>query len=655
MEAGRSTVRNSPFMPGSPDSIVVPKRSSPVKLVLALATIGAVAAAAWWWLDGGGKGQPEDPARVLLLAPTADLDPYLEERGFDVERPPLASVIAEAQRFDPSVDGVAAAAEYADQRGIGYVALDLAHGERWDFAAVGHGDAEIPPGSTFAVLSVGDLGSELSFGGPIPELVHDKPAGEWVGLMLALFDQPELAKARTREASNDLMVRFESAATLRDLRAFEKARERHARQAEAWRELAEGEHGEPRPVELAAPYERVDAWPLATGELLLARSRDAWYSPDGINSKWDRPLVAAFAVRSAEGEALPCPELPDTLALDGGFALGPAGDALLIPEDRWVAKLWVSTGEGCNFEQRDQIRRLRDGALGKPRASGRTAEVLSGRLSWADAKMRAFRELRIPGVQLRERALAWVADDVVVIPAALDFEAAAEARTETDPTPTEPAEATPAARDALVFVRLPPPKVDDRVELAIVPVELLAAAGEGPPPSASAVAIIDSFPLAASPGSVVVLVDGPEGSSLVRVDLELDPERRDERLWANVLAEDFDLRFALGPAASELRITRLSGTLPHEAHDLAVSPTASYAAWVQPFGEAPKDEPQRTMEIVLLALDGESEPRRLTNNDRSDASPRFAGQRGQQLVFDSAYRASEELPHIEAARLLEIE
>ncbi len=620
------------------------------KLGVVAALIGVVGAA--WWMFGRDKGQPEDPARVLIIGPTPELVDFLDRKGFDPEHLSFGAAIGEGKAHDPSLDDVAAVIEHADQQGIGYVAFDLAHGQTYDFASADYEVGEPPPGSTFVVLAVGKLGKQVSFGGVIPGIEHRPPYDEQAGLMLALFGQTELAKARTNAAINDLMVRFGGGRTIDDLEAYEKAQTNMRRQIAAWEALPERERGGTKPIELARPYEPVVGWALANEAVLLASGRGAWRSKNALDSEWSgEDLTAELAVVRLESESTdrsPCPTLPDTLRVDGGFVVGPAGDALLIPSDRWVANLWVLTDDGCGFEERSPIRRLANGELGKPRASGRTAEVLDGALMWADAKMQAYRTLRLPGIELHERSLVWLADDVVGIPVTLDFAEAASARAERmaqaaaaalpagEPAPEAPLPAIdpstlPANRDALVLVRLPASKQKDVIEVAVVSFEL----GQ----SARAITAIGTG------DSAIVELEGPEGTRLVRATLPLA-----ELAWSDALLPEFDLGAALGPSPSPSKIEPLA-TLPNAIHDLVISPSGKHAAWTAEFDDPVGEDPKRAHEIVVLTF-AAGQPTRLTVNDFADSSPRFGGKAGEFVIFSSTRMAAEDLPAVTTLRAL---
>lgn len=641
------------------DSIVSSNRRSQLRSVAIAAALVGVAGVGFWLLTRG-KGADEDPARVLLIGPTPELSDFLERKGFDVSRLSLGEAIGQGQAFDASLDDLPAMLEYADQSGFGYLALNMAHGERYDFSTIGNAAEEPPPGTTFAVVSVGDLGTHVSYGGVLPEVLHVPPVGEEVGLLRALFGQPEIEKTRKGNGNNDLLIRFGSADTVADLVEYESGQSGMQRQIEAWQALAQRERANAKPIELARPYEPLRGWPLANGSLLLAAGRDAWRSTDGISTKWvGEDLQATLSVVSLDApeQRLPCSTLPDTLAMPamdgsaGGFVVAPAGDALLIPTDAWVADLWVLTGADCSFEKRDAIRRLDGGELGIPRASGRTAASAGGRLMWAEAKLRSYRSIELDGVALRPYELHWLADDLVVVPATLDFVIAAQARLDrmalaADPTgatmtaPIDPATQPPSS-EALVFVRLPARDQADELRVAVVPIAALLQDGEDP----TGASIRSVHPLVAAAGSapqgssVALVLDKTAGPTLVRAAIGAS-----ETPWPNALATDYDLAAASGPASVAIEIEPLA-SLPGPTLALAVAANNSHVSWVASFGE--------TTEIMLLPLGVPGATAvRVTDNDRNDLNPRFVG--GSHLIFDSSHSAADELPTVEAVRALAI-
>jgi hypothetical protein len=622
------------------DSIVSSTRSSPLRTVAAALALVGVAGAGIWLLTRG-KGADEDPARVLIIGPTPELSDFLERKGFDVSRLSLGEAIGQGQAFDDSLDDLPAMLEYADQNGFGYLALNMAHGERYDFSTSGYEAADPPPGTTFAVVSVGDLGAHLSYGAVTPEVTHLPPAAEQVGLLLALFGQPEISKARDGDGSNDLQIRFGAADTIDDVLAYEKAQASMARQVTAWHALAQRERAAQKPIELARPYELLRGWPLANGSLLLAAARDAWRSTDGLSSKWvGEELEATLSVVSLDApeQRIPCATLPETIAMDGAFSVAPTGDALLIPTDAWIADLYVLTGADCSFEKRDPIRRLDGGALGLPRASGRTAASEGGRIMWADAKLRSYQSVALDGVAPRPFELQWLDDEVVVVPVTLDFVVAAQARLDRMALAADPSGAsmTEAIQPIIPATQpLPPADQAEELHVAAVPIEaLLNQRNDAPAPTIHSV-----HPLASKPGSVVVVIVTAAEIALVRATIA--PES-----WFDAHAIDYDL-VAVGSLASTLSQFEQLASLPLDIRDVAISANASHVAWAAPLGGNDNSE----INLLELGVKGVVSTR-LTDNDRRDAYPRFVG--SGHLVFDSSYTADDDLPAIEAMRALAI-
>lgn len=628
------------------DSLVVPsKRSRAVPVIATVALVGVAVGA--WWMFGRGKGQPENPARVLIVGPTPQLAGYLEDKGFAADYLSYGAAVGEGQTFDSSLQDLPAIVEYADQLGFGYVALSMANDERYDLASIDYPTEDPPPGTTFMVLSIGDLGTHVSYGGVPEGVLHEHPLDQQIGLLLALLDQPELAKAREGKASNDIMIRFRSAGTVTAVEELELAQAKMRRQAEAWHELAKQERGADKPIELARPFELVRGWPLANGSILLASARGSWRSSNGLSATWSDTSSVVAELSVVKPDALdqrsPCPALPDRLPLDGGFALAERGDALLIPSNAYVAELWTLDQAGCGFERRDEIRRLGASALGLPHASGRTATVHAGQLEWADAKMRAYRHVRFGGVELHPDALRWISDDVVVIPASLDFALAAEDQHQRAskaalaaglPAPAAPASTGPEPEptDALVFVRLPAHDVSEQIDLAVVPADALVGDDAGP------VNVRAAFAIAGESPSVIAYVDSNAGLQLIRTSVPASGPA-----WQNGLASEYQLASAVAAGRAAASGELLARDIPLDAHELVVSPTGSHAAWAAPVGS--------NMEIFVLSLTSASaSPVRMTDNARDDSSPFFAGQL---LFFSSDYRVDDS-PLFEGLRALPI-
>src|SRR5690606_29717406 len=139
-------------------------------------------------------------------------------------------------------------------------------------------------------------------------------------------------------------------------------------------------------------------------------------------------------------------------------------------------------------------------------------------------------------------ALRWVSDEVVVVPAGLGFLAAAEDQARrkaaaaseavvVEPAPVNPA-TLPGDQQALAFIRLPPPKQEGHIDLAVIPVEaILPNIGEP-----ADVVIRGVFPIAGEPMTVIVFLFEPEGVKLVRVQID-----ESGPAWQNGLSRDYEL------------------------------------------------------------------------------------------------------------------
>ena len=619
-------------MIGPGDSLAPPAKASPLKAIGVGALILGLAAGGWW-MFGRGKGQAENPARVLIVAPTMELGEFLEGEGFEVTLLSAPEAIGEGQRFDSGLEDLPAMVEYADHSGIGYLALDMAHGEQYDFASAGYPDEPAPPGTTFAVLSVGDLGQTLHYGAVVAEVHHDKPAGEKVGLLFGLFAHEALAKAKTREAANDLMIRFGSAGTVEHLLDYEKGQENMRRQIAAWDQAL----GDPQSIlELGRAYEPVAPWPLANGKLLLASQPESWHSRDGRSTEWDGERGSyAMHLLDPEGNFAarePCTELPQ-LSWDTQVTMGAGGDALLVPATSHIADLWVLDGEGCRFEQHGQIRRLEGWELGEPHPSGRTAAIVDQRLNWADAKMRAYQTLNVPGLRPHGK-LGWLDGETLMMAATLDFDELARARAELD-APVDPSLALPDNVDALLIVKLPPLTKAAPLRGAIVPVDALGGSRDE---RIGELYVLD--PSEGAPGLELALRTEGSAQRLLRVSLGAQPE-----LWHELSAEDFDLLRAMKPPAEAVQTTVLVDALPAEAASFVLNRGATLLAW----STSLEPDPSKAEIFTLSLTEATATATRRTEDALPDLSPQFVGDK---LVFLTEVEAAEGLPAVRTVRAL---
>jgi hypothetical protein len=151
-------------------------------IILLAATIGlGLAGAAWAFWPSGGIGNPEDPAKILVVTEHASREPFLEKMGFDADAQTLDNLEAKAHAEVEGleVEGLAAIVTLADQFGFGYVVFEQP--EKLDFSGL-----ELDAAPTFddnvryAVVSVGDLADPMKV-----------TTGS--DLLQALFEQDRLA------------------------------------------------------------------------------------------------------------------------------------------------------------------------------------------------------------------------------------------------------------------------------------------------------------------------------------------------------------------------------------------------------------------------------------------------------------------------------
>jgi hypothetical protein len=201
----------------------------------------------------------------------------------------------------------------------------------------------------------------------------------------------------------------------------------------------------------------------------------------------------------------------------------------------------------------------------------------------------------------------------------------------------------PLPSEALLFIRLPPPNVADPLRLIVVPLAALLSNGADP----TTTSIHTVHALAAKPGSVAVVIDTTAGPVLMQatIDSSQGPDS-----WPDALAIDYDLAAASALGKASIGLEQLA-SLPKDLLHLAIAPDASLVTWGQPFGDGERDWPDFEIMLLPLGVEGAT-PTRLTDNARSDLHPRFVA--GSHLVFDSSYTAADELPAIEAVRVLAI-
>ncbi|MEM6989418.1 MAG: hypothetical protein AAF721_02935 [Myxococcota bacterium] len=304
---------------GGESSVLALERSGRGK-VIALAGIAVVAAAAGAYFllaPSSSRGAEDKPNRVLIVGPdSSDLAGWLHDQGFSAEQKTYASAVSAGQDVDPTLDGVQAAVAFADEQGFGFVAFHPP--EIYKLGTLGAGGDTVPKGATMAVVPIGDLAKDarVTYGVPSSAVEHIAPQGQQVGLMLGLFEQPQLASIVEGDVgSGDLDVLADlrskdAPANYKRLVTGQKGFDNLALGWEAARDAVET----PRPmIPLAAPYQRVDAYPLADGGILALTTEPGWQTQNGYRAELGDDRVR-FARYVKPGEIT-----------DGGPSLATAG------------------------------------------------------------------------------------------------------------------------------------------------------------------------------------------------------------------------------------------------------------------------------------------------------------------------------------------
>lgn len=243
-------------------------------VIFGLLLVGALGLAIREWIDPrDARGEADSALRLLIVSndPIDLASTMTNIDGFFATSIGPEQVIVDGRELlaDPAGLRYRAAVAYADQRGYGFVALDLQDDTDdaidWDLS-------EPPPSSArFAVFSVGDVAVE----GPrmhsfaLPNTVEFEPRlADLDSLRLALYDHPDLLRLWTIEP-NAMQLQ---AREVLDSREIGERRELLTRDQAAWREL---DDAWPAPGlivgSLASPWEQVHAAPILGGLLLEVR------------------------------------------------------------------------------------------------------------------------------------------------------------------------------------------------------------------------------------------------------------------------------------------------------------------------------------------------------------------------------------------------
>lgn len=353
-------------------------------LVSVAAAAIAVLGVGAYILMQGGKGELDEPHRLILVSDQYVSYPDLVEPwGFEALQGTVAAW--ERQAIDdlqePELEGLGAAARFADEYGYGYLVVE--NPADYDWSSL---DIELPalePHQRFAVLAIGDLAHEggLTFSETGPPGLESRDHR----LLTALFAQPRLAEtmAPPEDAPIELTVlagRVEWAVHRLEAMA-ETEKTISAIQEDVDHLLGEAERGDATPELLGPTMSSVKAWALADGGVLLVMRDGRLITRDGRAG--DIVLDETRRFRYLPPGAAPDTPPEDCTSLAGGSLTGGVitrmavgGDAVLF-DNAGQVDVWTLDPKGrCAFTHAGQAPKLpTDEKLGTPAGNGKVARI----------------------------------------------------------------------------------------------------------------------------------------------------------------------------------------------------------------------------------------------------------------------------------------
>ncbi len=269
----------------------------------------AVGAALYSFTRPTGVGNPDHPARVLLVTrgQTAGQSIVLRDAGFDAVEGTSAAWERKAAEDVPELGptGTGAVVALADRLGYGYVVFEGP--ETVDFSGLDiAGDPpSFPDHVQYAVVSVGDLAfpHRVSVNPPPSPVLRDRS----LILLQALFEQDQLAALLPDNAQpsvDELELRDQLSVALDRLERIPAA-EKMARDvsADVERRLLEEERGDPRPIAVGELFENGHAYPLADGNILHITRAFSIVSNDGVRVDLDLQDVEHLWIKTPGSES----------------------------------------------------------------------------------------------------------------------------------------------------------------------------------------------------------------------------------------------------------------------------------------------------------------------------------------------------------------
>ena len=355
---------------GSRSDLEALRRSGRGK-VLALLLLLAVAlgAAGWFFfVRKQGTGNPEDPAKVLVVARSRGLSLVLHDVGFDAAEGTFEAWELKAKDEVPNlqVTGIHAIMTLADRFGYGYVVFEQPQDVDFSTLDIDGGVPELPEHVRFAVLSAGD------FGFPHVMTVNPEPSqvlrGSSVVILQALFEQERLAEALLDNESPSMEAiqlrdqLREGIDRLAQIPEAEKMAEKIVHQVR--RQLEEEERAERKASLVGEPLESGSPFALANGQILTVSRAFQVITRDTVRADLDldeterlwlgAPGAEAGTRTSCEavhGGALSVHESPRYWMADDGAAL-------LVQSLSEGLTLWTldaKAGPGCAFTAKGTV------------------------------------------------------------------------------------------------------------------------------------------------------------------------------------------------------------------------------------------------------------------------------------------------------------
>ncbi len=610
-------------------------QSSNRSKLIALGGIVAIAGAGFYLTRGGPIGAPEEGSSIMIVTKGSfHYRHSMEEYGFKVLEQRQDAFVEKAIEMMPELaevedlDDVTAILQLADFGGYGYVAFENPEGVDFSKIEVDGGVPEFVDANRFAVVSAGDFAFPHVM--TVTPERSDLVPGIDLDLLTALFAQEPLHSALTENAeagpsvlvlANELEMAIERVSTI------DEAAKTIAKIEEASRELLiDQERGRDKPALLGSLHESVHPIALADGGVLIPSRTANFTSKNGLSADLSLDDTWRFfyqASSTGEGERVPCEAVLGGAFEQTGrrprFRQAPSGDALLFDESG-TSRLFVLPADAakdgtCQLKDMGVLPRLanRKDDPGTPHRSGWVARSRHEGNDIVDAVV----ELQAPGDEppldlLRSTRLS------VSSPVWLDADhlAVVSSYREGD-----------AGQGILLLSRNHPGvalEIGPQIVAGSYNIFSFAAAPKGP---------ADAHP------RLAVISAGPHASSLFRVDLPADYGT----LFTEALAEAPATEAEVDPEhPHDVRIITLDATRFEEAVRLTDDGSVANPAvsadgkWVTYTISNPGAESDSDYEIGLVALDGQSDARLLTQNGLDDHSPVFSGD-SKRVVFKTKY------------------